>query len=345
MKVESMVAVRPDRHGAMLVGGLRALAAAATLALAPAAAHAAAAAGSGPDGQSPAVRFESIPGSTVTRVILVARAAERLGIQTARVSEESVVRKQMVGGLIIPPMDKQPESKPAGGAFGGFARPPAAPQSKAGAAATPVPKAGAATAPVPKVGRAGLAGYAVAATVRPQRPPAADLPPPAAAATTPAGGEVWVLVTLSPGEWDRLAKDKPARLLQLATRDKSGKEVLAQPSGMPPHEDAKRSMLSVYYTVPGIDHGLAVNNRVRVELQMSGSDDKQKVVPYGAVYYDAKGTAWVYVNPKPLTFERRRVVVDRVVGDVAILSEGPPPGTPVVTVGAALLYGAEIFKK
>ena len=69
------------------------------------------------------------------------------------------------------------------------------------------------------------------------------------------------------------------------------------------------------------------------------------MVPYGAVYYDAKGAPWVYVNTAPLTFERRRIGVERIEGDVAVLSEGPPVGTPVVTVGAALLYGAEVFGK
>jgi hypothetical protein len=63
------------------------------------------------------------------------------------------------------------------------------------------------------------------------------------------------------------------------------------------------------------------------------------------VYYDAKGDAWIYVNTKPLVFERRRVGVERVAGELAVLSDGPPVGTPVVTVGAALLYGAEIFGK
>jgi hypothetical protein len=345
MKVESMVAVRADRHGEMLAGRLRALAAAATLALAPAAAHAAAPVGAAPASQSPGVRFEQIPGSSLRRVILVARAAERLGIQTTPVREESVVRKQMVGGLIIPPMDKQPEPKPVSSEFGGFGRPPAAPPPQAGAPAPPVAGAGALSAPA-KAGGGGFDGHAVAPTVPARQASAAEVPLPAAgAAQTPAAGEVWVLVTLSPGEWDKLAKDKPARLQRLATREQLEKDVLAQPTGMPPLEDAKRSMLSVYYAIPGLDHGLAVNNRVRVELQLAGSDEKQKVVPYAAVYYDAKGTAWVYVNPKPLTFERRRVAVDRVVGDVAVLSEGPPAGTPVVTVGAALLYGAEIYKK
>ena len=158
-------------------------------------------------------------------------------------------------------------------------------------------------------------------------------------------GELWVLVTLSPGEWDRLAKDKPARVLPLATRDKPGSEVLARPSGMAPLEDMKRSMLSLYYVVPGKDHGLTVNDRMRVELQLAGSSENQKIVPYGAVYYDGKGAAWAYVNPKPLTFERQSIRVERIVGDLAVLSEGPAVGTPIVTVGAAMLYGAEIFKK
>ena len=84
---------------------------------------------------------------------------------------------------------------------------------------------------------------------------------------------------------------------------------------------------------------------MRVELPIEGSQASQKVVPYRAVYYDAKGGAWVYVNTKPLMFERQRVTVERVVGDIAVLSEGPPVGTAVVTTGASLLYGTEIFKK
>lgn len=154
-----------------------------------------------------------------------------------------------------------------------------------------------------------------------------------------------MLVTLSPREWERLAKDKPARLLPLATRDQPAKEMLARPTGMPPVEDTKRSMWSLYYKVPGKDHGLTLGSRMRVELELAGSDEKQKVVPYSAVFYDPKGAPWAYVNAKPLAFERQRITVERVVGELAVLSEGPPVGTPVVAVGASLLYGAEIFRK
>ena len=270
---------------------------AAALCWAPAATQAADPGGSKPDGKSAAVTLESIPGSPAKRVVLSAKAAERLGIATGRVSEEPVVRKQIVSGLVMPPLEKRPVPKPAGGIFGGFGK--------------------------------------VAAPRETQ----------SMLSEASRSGDLWVLVSLSQGEWDRLAKDKPARILPLSTRDKLASEVLARPSGMAPLEDMKRSMLSLYYVVPGRDHGLTVNDRMRVELQLAGSTEKQKIVPYGAVYYDAKGTAWTYLNPKPLTFERQRIGVDRVIGDVAVLSEGPPVGTPVVTVGAALLYGAEIFGK
>jgi hypothetical protein len=265
--------------------------------LAPVATRAADPQGSKPAGKNPAVTLESIPGSDAKRVVLSARAAERLGIAIGKVSEEAVLRRQMVSGLVMPPLEKRPVPKPAGGVFGGFGK--------------------------------------VAAPLEPQ---------PVLSKASPTG-ELWVHVTLSPGEWDRLAKDKPARILPLATRAKLSSEVLARPSGMAPLEDMKRSMLSLYYVVPGKNNGLAVNDRMRVELQLAGSTEKQKIVPYGAVYYDAKGAAWVYVSPKPLAFERQRIGVDRVIGDVAVLSEGPAVGTPIVTVGAAMLYGAEIFKK
>jgi len=40
-------------------------------------------------------------------------------------------------------------------------------------------------------------------------------------------------------------------------------------------------------------------------------------------------------------FVRTQVRVDRIDGDVALLLDGPPSGTSVVTVGLAELFGAE----
>jgi hypothetical protein len=54
------------------------------------------------------------------------------------------------------------------------------------------------------------------------------------------------------------------------------------------------------------------------------------------------GAAWVYTAPEPLVYVRHPIVVDYVEGDRAVLSKGPPPGTAVVTVGVAELYGIEV---
>lgn len=66
------------------------------------------------------------------------------------------------------------------------------------------------------------------------------------------------------------------------------------------------------------------------------------VVPYDAVLYDEQGVTWVYTTAGPMTFVRRRVTVERIQGDRAILRSGPRAGTTVVTVGAEELLGAEL---
>jgi hypothetical protein len=68
---------------------------------------------------------------------------------------------------------------------------------------------------------------------------------------------------------------------------------------------------------------------------------RRLVVPYGAIMYDTKGATWTFVNTEPLVYVRHKIVVEDVLGDRVILSEGPAAGTSVVTVGAAELMGAE----
>lgn len=75
--------------------------------------------------------------------------------------------------------------------------------------------------------------------------------------------------------------------------------------------------------------------------QVRGGAKKRTVIPYSAVLYDPNGATWTYTNPKHLVFVRQDISVDRIDGDVAILSAGPPPGTAVVTVGAPEIWGVE----
>ena len=78
----------------------------------------------------------------------------------------------------------------------------------------------------------------------------------------------------------------------------------------------------------------------RLDIQTIQVQDK--VVPYASVIYDLHGVTWAYTNPEPLTFVRHRIDVDRIDGDRAILTDGPPSGTAVVIVGAAELFGTEL---
>ncbi len=64
-------------------------------------------------------------------------------------------------------------------------------------------------------------------------------------------------------------------------------------------------------------------------------------VPFSSLIYDPQGQTWVYTNPQPRTFVRHKIDVDYIEGNVAILKEGPPVGTAVVSVAVAELYGAE----
>ena len=308
-------------------------------------------AAAGPARDPTPVTLEKVPGTGVKRVTLSPRAAERLGLRTGVISEETIVRRQMVSGLVTSRAGAGQLAGHAPGQLAGLAAgqaqqpPPRIRAQQAGAglfsgfaqAARPLPIAQA--APPPRATPAmTLQGGAA------PLPRVAEQPAPATAPPLPLLEDAWVLVTLSSGEWERLAQDKPARLLPLLTRE-ARPAMTALPSGVPPAEDFKRSMLSLYYVVAGKDHGLTLNSRMRVELEVAGGAETHKVVPYGAVYYDGKGNPWIYVRTRPLTFERQRISVERIEGDKALLSAGPPSGTTIVTVGAALLYGSEIFGK
>lgn len=66
------------------------------------------------------------------------------------------------------------------------------------------------------------------------------------------------------------------------------------------------------------------------------------VVPYAALIYDPAGAAWVYATLEPLTFQRVKVSVHHVTGNLVWLTDGPASGTRVVTRGSAQVYGAEL---
>ena len=169
-------------------------------------------------------------------------------------------------------------------------------------------------------------------------PVAAGLSLPQGAGAT-AAQTVLVRVPLA-GDVHRLAPDRPAHILPVNAKDgMAGKT--AKPVRAPDGTDAKEAARALHYKVEGGGQELAPGERVRVEFHLEGSGKQRRTVPHSAVIYDPRGDAWVYTNPEPLVFVRHRIKVDYIESDLAVLSDGPPAGTPVVTTGAAELFGAE----
>lgn len=67
----------------------------------------------------------------------------------------------------------------------------------------------------------------------------------------------------------------------------------------------------------------------------------QRVIPAAAVVQDQQGNAWIFKSADSLVFVRERISVVTIDGDEAVLSDGPPVGTAVVSAGANRLFSDE----
>lgn len=123
-----------------------------------------------------------------------------------------------------------------------------------------------------------------------------------------------------------------AVLFLSACREVSEEHVIDEPSKVEPIEGT--DIARVTLTEPAA---------LRLDIQTAQVEEEgeQIVVPSAAVMVDPTGVFWVYTSPKPLVFIRQEIGIDHETGDKAYLSEGPPAGTAIVTVGVPELYGAE----
>jgi hypothetical protein len=88
---------------------------------------------------------------------------------------------------------------------------------------------------------------------------------------------------------------------------------------------------------------LSDDTAARIDLQTASvrPAGRGTAVPHAALIYNPDGDVFVYTRPAPQTYVRAPVTVRRVEGAQALLSDGPPAGTVVVTVGAAELLATE----
>lgn len=263
-------------------------------------------------GERPA-RLEQVAGSEIPRVILLAQAAKRIGIETGEVREVGAKRWKLLIGEVV---------------------------TLASATGTET----AASAPLMQIRVAAEGEWAMNSELE-----LLALSPDAT-------------VLLDPGDYDDAydpfeGDDDANEDAQLDADDVEGaKVVMVVPIGGAAvhHKYKARVVLASTDTQPEAlpdnaryfapvepDASLMPGQNVFVRVASPGGGDKAKIVPYSSVIYDVSGDSWLYTNPEPLVFVRQKIVIERILGSVVVLSEGPEVGTVVVSVGAAELMGVE----
>ncbi len=150
---------------------------------------------------------------------------------------------------------------------------------------------------------------------------------------------VWVRVPVYVGDLADIDPAAPAAVGPLTARPGSPTRPAA-PVAAPPAANAVAGTADLVYALDNREARYSPGQRVGASLTLSGPADAL-VVPVAAVVYDIHGGGWVYERTGDRAYARRRVVVKYVVAADAVLAAGPPPGTPVVTAGAAELFGTE----
>jgi RND family efflux transporter MFP subunit len=152
-----------------------------------------------------------------------------------------------------------------------------------------------------------------------------------------ASSTLWVRVPIYVGDLAAIERGAPAQVRGLGTE---GEQLVAQPVAAPPSANADAASTDLYFKLDNAAGALRRGQKVAVGLVLRGGE-ASLVVPASAIVRDYHGGTWVYENRTPHLYQRRRVEVRHQVGDEVVLARGPAPGTRVVTVAAAELFGTE----
>jgi RND family efflux transporter MFP subunit len=151
---------------------------------------------------------------------------------------------------------------------------------------------------------------------------------------------LWVKAQVFVGDFPKLDLNRTADIGGLADLPGAEGNRPAKPAAAPPAADPLAATVHVFYEVANHDGVFRPGERVAVTVPMRG-DDQCLTVPKSALVRDPSGGVWVYEQVADHKYARRHVMVERVVGNVAVLISGPKPGGKVVTDGATELYGTE----
>ncbi len=150
---------------------------------------------------------------------------------------------------------------------------------------------------------------------------------------------LWIRVPVYAGLLNQLDTEQSVTVHDLTnTSDSQG--VVAYPVAAPPSGNPTAASIDLYFKLPYSEGGFQPGQKVVVALKLK-SREKGLTVPRSSILYDIHGGTWVYQNTKKNQFIRRRIELQTIVDDVAVLARGPDAGTEIVSVGAAELFGTE----
>src|SRR5262249_21262080 len=149
----------------------------------------------------------------------------------------------------------------------------------------------------------------------------------------------WVRVPVYVGDLGDLDGTLPAAVGPLTARPGDPTRPAA-PVPAPPTANPAAGTADLYYALDNPGGAYRPGQRVSAAVPLRGEAESRRV-EWAAVVFDVNGGTWVYERVGDRAYARRRATVRFVVGDTAVLADGPPVGTPVVTAGAAELFGAE----
>jgi multidrug efflux pump subunit AcrA (membrane-fusion protein) len=147
-----------------------------------------------------------------------------------------------------------------------------------------------------------------------------------------------VRVPLYAGDESRIEKGASALVQNLSGG--SGNSIRAKTVTGPQTSDPLATSIDLYYEIDNSRGDFRPGQKVSITLPFAGNATGN-VIPFSAIVYDIHGGTWVYNNISPNTYVRERVELQSVIDNRAVLSRGPKPGSKIVTVGVAELFGTE----
>lgn len=151
---------------------------------------------------------------------------------------------------------------------------------------------------------------------------------------------LWLRVPVPAGDFELIDQQANAEIHLLSAKSED-QGLLATPINAPPTADPLTGTTHLYYAVEMTKTALHPMQRVSATLNLRSKTDLVSSIPHSAVVFDINGGSWVYIQPSKNVYERKRVFIDHVVGQRALIIEGPPEGSNIVVNGALELFSVE----